>query len=222
MINYVYKGPSLDEHILKSGHWAININGVWHTSDEAAVQALIDGYTIGQTQDWVCRQIDDHARMLRDKVVVGVSAAELASWTIKQSEAAAFQATGLATSAPTLGQEAQARGVSLAAIVARVAQNAPVFLSLEATIAGTAGRHYENPVLEFDFSGELSSIDTAVITVSPAGLLLDGAYQVSGAVVLQRVRSLTGQDKTNYRIRCEAVSGVEKRVRVGVLPVRSE
>lgn len=156
MINYIYKGPSLDEHIIKSGHWAININGVWHTSDDAAVQALIDGYTIGQTQDWVCRQIDDHARMLRDKVVVGVSAAELASWTIKQSEAAAFQATGQATSAPTLGHEAQARGVSLAAIVARVAQNAPVFLSLEATIAGTAGRHKDAVRLTATFEAALA------------------------------------------------------------------
>lgn len=49
---------------------------------------------------------------------------------------------------------------------------------------------FEDPVLEFDFTGDLVAVDSAVVSVSPGGVdLLDGAYQIVGAVVYQRVKS---------------------------------
>lgn len=85
---------------------------------------------------------------------------------------------------------------------------------------------YENPVVEFDFTGELASISgTPVITVTPingadpaAASMLSGAFQISGTKVFQRLDN--GLIKINYELRCEASDGINKRVRVGVLPVR--
>lgn len=80
---------------------------------------------------------------------------------------------------------------------------------------------WENPVVQFDFDGELSSVDSAMVTITPGGAeLLDGAIQIVGTSVFQRIKSGAATDKTNYNIRCEAVGGIDRRVLVGVLPVR--
>lgn len=84
----------------------------------------------------------------------------------------------------------------------------------------------ENPVIEFDFTGELGPIIGApVITVTPingadagAMAMLSGAFQISGTTVLQRV--VNGLDNINYKLYCEASDGVNIRVRAAVLPVR--
>lgn len=86
---------------------------------------------------------------------------------------------------------------------------------------------YENPVLEFDFAGELESISgTPVITVTTinsidpdAISILSGALQISGMKVLQRVDN--GLNLVNYKFVCKATDGVNKRVRTGILPVRT-
>lgn len=85
---------------------------------------------------------------------------------------------------------------------------------------------WESVVVEFDFTGELVSIDSATVVVTPvngtdagASAMLEGALQIIGSSVYQRVRN--GVDKLNYKLRCEAVSGSDKRVRAGVLPVRT-
>lgn len=85
---------------------------------------------------------------------------------------------------------------------------------------------YENPVIEFDFAGELASISgTPAITVTPingadagAMAILSGAFQILGTSVFQRVDG--GLININYELRCEASDGVNKRVRTAILPVR--
>lgn len=80
---------------------------------------------------------------------------------------------------------------------------------------------WENPVIEFDFAGELAVIDSASVSISPGGpAMLDGAPQINGASVYQRIKSGAALDATNYHIRCEAVDGVERRVRAAVILVR--
>lgn len=84
----------------------------------------------------------------------------------------------------------------------------------------------ENPVVEFDFTGELGPIvGTPLITVTPingadagAVAMLSGALQISGSTVLQRV--VNGLDNINYKLVCEAFDGVNIRVRAAILPVR--
>lgn len=84
----------------------------------------------------------------------------------------------------------------------------------------------ENPIVEFDFSGELTAPSSAVIYVTPingadqgAASMLIGSAQFSGASVFQRVKpNLSG---INYKLRCEATQGDDVRVRVGILPARA-
>lgn len=84
----------------------------------------------------------------------------------------------------------------------------------------------ESVVIEFDYTGELTTIDSAAVSVTPingddpaSASMLDGVPQISGAAVLQRVK--LGVDKLNYKLRCEATTGSDIRVRAAVLPVRS-
>lgn len=44
MINYVEKGRYMHRHIRAAGHTIVNENGFWVTSDDVAVQALIDTF----------------------------------------------------------------------------------------------------------------------------------------------------------------------------------
>ncbi len=83
----------------------------------------------------------------------------------------------------------------------------------------------ENPIVEFDFTGELTAPESAVISVTPingddpdAASMLVGSAQFSGASVFQRVKpNLSG---INYKLRCKATQGDEVRVRAAILPVR--
>lgn len=108
---------------------------------EAEVQAVIDAYTISDAHAEVVAQIDAHAKQLRDQVVASISPAEMASWTIKQAEARAYQASGNASDAPMLGIEAQARGVTVAQLADKVLSKAMQLSHLEAMIAGVSGAH---------------------------------------------------------------------------------
>ncbi|GBL46218.1 hypothetical protein SFMTTN_2031 [Sulfuriferula multivorans] len=79
--------------------------------------------------------------------------------------------------------------------------------------------------LEFDFSRLTTSIDSATIAItvvagvdaSPAAVL-DGAAQIVGAVVYQRIRA--GVDMTNYFFEANGVSGLDKWSIEALLPVR--
>lgn len=160
MIIYTEKGIALHERIRAAGHWLQCIDGAWQSSDAAAVQAIIDAYTLADTQAEVCARINVHARALRDAAVAGISPAEMASWPIKRGEALALAAGGSAADAPMLVAEAAARGVPLTDIVARVQGNAGALAMLEAAIAGTEGKHRDavkalptfEAVLAYDFT----------------------------------------------------------------------
>lgn len=85
--------------------------------------------------------IDSHANSLRENATYGITSAEMASWSIKRAEALAYQSNSNADDAPTLALEALARNVPLQDLVTRVLFNAARMSALEASIAGTAGRH---------------------------------------------------------------------------------
>lgn len=135
-INYVEKGSGLHEAVCKAGHVLREENGVMVSSDDTAVQAIIDAYTLADAQTHRCAEVADHAKLLRDKAIKAVSAGEMASWAIKLAEANAYPAA-----CPMLEAEAAARGIALDVMVAKVRSNAAGFSSLEAAIAGRCGFH---------------------------------------------------------------------------------
>lgn len=81
----------------------------------------------------------------------------------------------------------------------------------------------ESVVLEFDFSSELTGIDSATVEAEAAedplaAQFLTGTAQIAAASVLQRISG--GVDGVRYTVRCTAVSGADVIVRTGVVAVR--
>lgn len=141
MITYIEKGYGLHETISAAGHWLAQSGGEWRSSDDVAVQAIIDSYTLDQAKAFRCIEIARHAKKIRDQVISDISAGEMSSWPIKLSESAKYAATGNAADVPMLSMEAQARGITLAELVAKVDDNATIFAGMEAMIAGVDGKH---------------------------------------------------------------------------------
>ena len=106
-----------------------------------AVMAIDAEYPLTSAANVVCRQIDVLATAKRNLVVAPYSPGEMASWPIKRAEALAYQASGNAADAPNLGNEATARCITLAALVAKVLADAARFAGVESAIAGTSGKH---------------------------------------------------------------------------------
>lgn len=152
--------PGLSNKIALSGHWVEMRDGAFVTSDDTAVQAIMDSYSLDEAKTYRCNEVSQKAKALRDKVIKTISAGEMASWPIKLAEAAKFAATGLPADAPMLSAEAEARGITLADLVAKVGGNASVFAVLEATIGGVDGKHRDaikalttfEEVAAYDFS----------------------------------------------------------------------
>lgn len=159
-INYIEKGSALHAAVQSAGHWLREENGAWVSSNDEAVQAIIDGFTIEQARAARKAEISAYATALRNRVIGGYSAGEMASWPLKLAEARAFQADPLAD-CPLLTMEAQARGVPLASLAQRVQENATLFAGLEALIAGVEGMHRDavealsdfGLIAAYDFSG---------------------------------------------------------------------
>ena len=141
-IYYTEKGAGLHEAIRAAGHWIAQHDGQWVSSNDQAVQAIIDGYTLAQAKAAKCGEVLALAKALRDRAISAVSAGEMASWPIKRAEAAAFHEGG--TDCPFLTAEATQRGISLEALVAKVDANAARFQALEAAIGGADGKHRDN------------------------------------------------------------------------------
>lgn len=141
MINYNEKGPGLHEAIRAAGHVLRQENGEWIASDEAAVQAIINGYSLADARSAVSDAIDIYAKQMRDKFLKGFSSGEISSWLQKYNEAKAYQASGLAADAPTLQAEATHREITLASLATKVINKFNTTSAKEAKIAGLAGKH---------------------------------------------------------------------------------
>jgi hypothetical protein len=161
MIDFKNKSSEcLSKAIADAGHFVRFHDNVLECSDEAAVQAIIDAYTLDALKTGKCALVLAHAKALRDKVVAAVSPGEMASWPIKAAEATKFDTTGDATQCPMLSAEAASRGITVAELVVKVDGNATMFSTLEATIGGTDGKHRDaikamttfEDVAAYDFS----------------------------------------------------------------------
>ena len=138
MINYIEKGAGLHAAIKAAGHWLSQRDGAWVSSDDAAVQAIIDGYTLAQAKAEKKREVSAKAREKYDLVTAGISAAEMAGWPLLLADAKDYRG-GNATP-PVVAAEAAVRGITVAALVEKVEANASAFQQARAAIAGTDGK----------------------------------------------------------------------------------
>lgn len=136
--------PGLAERLAEQGITLDQRGGQWLASSPAA-QVIIDAYTEADALAWAkaARKGESLAiaKALRDRVVAAISAGEMAAWPIKRAEALAYAQSGDAAQAPLLSAEAEARGITLPAMLAKVQANAQAFAALEAAIGGADGRH---------------------------------------------------------------------------------
>jgi len=128
----------LHRHIAALGYVIRVVDGVEECLDEAAVQSIIDGYTLADAKTDRRREVSALARTKYDAVTAGISAAEMAGWPILLSEAVAYRAGN--TTHPALDAEASIRGITVEALVQKVEGNAAQFQAARAAIAGTDGR----------------------------------------------------------------------------------
>ena len=85
----------------------------------------------------------------------------------------------------------------------------------------------ESVVIKFDFTGEMTSIASAVVTIAVhggrtdpgVGSMLQGVPTIIGTEVLQRVQG--GLEGLSYRLKCVATSGLDVIVRTDIMPVRT-
>lgn len=120
--------------------------------DVAAFQAVADAYSLADAKAWMKAQSVAIAKSLRDRVIAQFSPGELAAWSIKRDEAMAFAQSGNPADAPLLSAEATSRGITLAALVGKVAGNSATFGALEAAIGGADGKHRDTIDAAADFA----------------------------------------------------------------------
>lgn len=137
-INYTEKGTGLHLAIGAAGHWLEQRDGIWISSDDTAVQAIIDGYTLAQAKTEKKREVSAKAREKYDLVTACISAAEMAGWPILLSEALTYRASG--TVGAAIQAEATIRGITVADLVTKIEGNAAAFQAARAAIAGTDGK----------------------------------------------------------------------------------
>lgn len=85
----------------------------------------------------------------------------------------------------------------------------------------------ESVVIEFDFSAELQTIDSATVSIAVVGAVDDpgvaqmlvGAAQINGASVLQRIEA--GVPGARYKVRAVATGGEDVRVLAGMIAVQT-
>lgn len=139
-ITYEAKGNGMHEAISAAGHWLHQVDGAWIASNDGAVQAIIDAYSIEHARVRKYAAVSMHAKNSRDLITASIAAGEMAAWPIKRAEAEQY-ASGSTADCPTLSAEALARGISLEALVAKVLANAARFVAAEVAIGGADGRH---------------------------------------------------------------------------------
>ena len=138
MIDYMEKGAGLHRAVTDAGHWLEQRDGVWVSSDDVAVQEIIDSYTLEQAKAEKKHDVSARAREKYDLVTAGISAAEMAGWPILLSEALTYRASGSVGAA--IQAEATIRGSGVADLVTKIEGNAAAFQGARAAIAGTDGR----------------------------------------------------------------------------------
>lgn len=148
MIEYVEKGGDLHDRINAAGHWLeqnCDAKGAltWRSSDDKAVQAIIDAYTVADAVAHKVREVAHLAKDVQDRFIarLGYSVGEMSTWPIKSAELVAYAKTGLEADAPRLVAEAKLSGRPLENVVQRVQANAAAYAAFADAAAATRGKH---------------------------------------------------------------------------------
>lgn len=159
-IIYTEKGYGLHDAIAAAGHWLEQRDGTWVSSDDVAVQAIIEAYTLDHARAYTCARVIDKSSEYFARATANVTPAEMAGWPILRAEAIAYNADNTAP-CPAMTEEARSRGCTIAELAAKVTVNTQRFDALRAAIAGNSGSHRDAinalatfaDVVAYDYSG---------------------------------------------------------------------
>ncbi len=123
-----------------------------------ALPAEAIAQTLAATKAAKSRECDLLAKGKREAFTATIAPGEMASWSIKRAEAMAYQATAQATDAPSLVVEAEARGIVLIDLVAKVLAKAEQLSYIEALLAGINGKH-NDAIAQLDTAAAVRAYD---------------------------------------------------------------
>ncbi|RMD67294.1 hypothetical protein D6833_00385, partial [Candidatus Parcubacteria bacterium] len=133
------KGPYLLDEVAKRGHslWWDPADQAWHSSDDAAVQALINTFDpLPPAQQAAEQRVDAAAGEARARYIT-VAPGQEAVYNLKLQQAKDYQAAGNpadATPWPLINQEATARGVSPSQVATEIITTANQWIQIAAQI----------------------------------------------------------------------------------------
>ncbi|WP_430009967.1 hypothetical protein [Methylophaga lonarensis] len=116
MIDYVEKGRWLHQAIEAAGHWLMQLNGDWASSDDGIVQGMIDAFDpLPFAQTEAIEKINTAAGAARSRYVTNVPHQD-ATYQLKLEDCLAFAGAGYPESEladyPFVAAEAEANGTS--------------------------------------------------------------------------------------------------------------
>jgi len=141
MINYIEKGLGLHRAINESGHSIEQINGVWISSNDTAVQAIINSYDSlpYERAEKKAELVKDSEEVLNLQVLSKYPRFEIDSWQNQKADAEAYTLDINATTL-TLDALSSVRGITKEVAAERILNKAAQFAVLSASYAGERQR----------------------------------------------------------------------------------
>lgn len=134
MINWIEKGYGLIEEIKAQGHTIKMVNNEWVTSNDEAVQAIIDSYdplprAKQEARQRIIKQCQDAAAVMEN----AYPEIEKRTFTRQEAEARAYVADNSAAT-PILSAIASARGLTVGELANRVIAHSDLFTAQAAAL----------------------------------------------------------------------------------------
>lgn len=140
MITYIEKGAGLHSHIAENGFSLEQIDGVWISSDDLAVQVLIDDYDpLTPAKLEAKARLTEQAEKSLSAIYNQYPGFERQTWADQESEARNW-VNDNAVATPTVSALALQRGVDKEILMAKIIANADAWRQLAATYAGERQR----------------------------------------------------------------------------------
>ena len=136
MITYIDKGVGMQKAIHQAGYYLMNKNGVWVSSNDVAVQAIINTYNpLPYEQQVAITKINAAIQAQLAKIVAGYPGHEVSTWPQQVSESVAYTANP-ASPTPMLSSIAVASGQPVSAIASNVLSKAAAYAALSGSLVG--------------------------------------------------------------------------------------
>lgn len=143
MINYIEKGKWLHDAIAEAGHSLRQTNGKWVSSDDDAVQAIIDSFDpMPLAMAEKVQEFNECAQAEASAFIVSYPDFEISTWPKQREEAEAFSKDDT-TPTPYMDIVAEQRGIDREELLDKTLTKIALFDENSAVIAGKRQKAYD-------------------------------------------------------------------------------